>query len=47
MRPIPKLLAFAVALLAVLGVGYGIGDAVGPFDDGDEPRPVEVHGGHP
>ena len=31
-----KLAAFALAVAAAFGLGYGVGDAVGPFDDGDD-----------
>ena len=44
-----RLAAFAVVLLAALGVGAAVGAAVGPIDVADEPAhdmPAEQPGGH-
>lgn len=42
-----KLAAFAVAVAAAFGLGYGVGDAVGPFDDeGDRTDAPAVHDEH-
>ena len=40
-----KLAAFAVALVAALGLGYGVGAAIGP-DDAETPAPVVIDHGH-
>ena len=39
-----KLAAFTLAVAAAFGLGYGVGDAVGPFDD-ERDAPV-VHDEH-
>lgn len=39
-----KLAAFMLAVAAAFGLGYGVGDAVGPFDDdADAPGVHEEH----
>jgi hypothetical protein len=39
-----KLAAFAFAVAAAFGLGYGVGDQVGPFDETEE-RPA-IHDEH-
>lgn len=45
MNPLVKLSAFALAIAAAFGAGFGMGELAGPFGD-DDPPPA-VHGGHP
>jgi hypothetical protein len=40
-----KLAAFAVAVAAAFGLGYGLGDLAGPFDERDDkPAVHDEHG---
>lgn len=43
MKPPAKLAVYGVALVAVVGVGAAIGEAVGPIDVGDGPSHVDGH----
>jgi len=38
-----KLAAFAVAVAAAFGLGFGAGELAGPFDDAPETPPHGVH----
>jgi hypothetical protein len=40
-----KLVGFAAAVAAALGLGLAVGHAVGPFDSSDERAPVTEHQG--
>jgi hypothetical protein len=40
-----RLAAFAVAVAAALGLGFAVGDAVGPLDD-DPPPASDPHDWH-
>ena len=44
-----RLAAFAVAVAAAFGIGFGLGDVVGPFEDApthQSPETDDVHGWH-
>jgi hypothetical protein len=38
----PKLVAFAIAAMAAVGLGFGLGRAVGPLDRPDEPPAMHM-----